>query len=248
MKSESPIYNKVIYNKEAMYSDQKPKDSNRKSEEITQGSGLRKATPSDQKPKDSDRTKLSIYNKVIYNKEAMYSDQKPKDSNRKSEEITQGSGLRKVTPSDQKPKVSDRTKSESPIYNKVIYNKGTMYSDQKPKDSNRKSEEITQGSGLRKVTPSDQKPKVSDRTKSESPIYNKVIYNKGTMYSDQKPKVSDRTNEHIETSYNNIYIIKKEMNNLKVAELREIARSRGLKGWYRLRKSDLISFITSEEQ
>ncbi len=36
--------------------------------------------------------------------------------------------------------------------------------------------------------------------------------------------------------------------NLKVLELREIAKSRGLKGWYRLRKSDLISFIISEEQ
>ncbi len=33
------------------------------------------------------------------------------------------------------------------------------------------------------------------------------------------------------------------MENLKVVELREIARSRGLKGWYRLRKSDFISFI-----
>ncbi len=36
--------------------------------------------------------------------------------------------------------------------------------------------------------------------------------------------------------------------NLKVLELRKIARSRGLKGWSRLRKSDLISFIISEEQ
>ncbi len=36
--------------------------------------------------------------------------------------------------------------------------------------------------------------------------------------------------------------------NLKVVELREIARSRGLRGWYRLRKSELISFITLEEQ
>ncbi len=36
--------------------------------------------------------------------------------------------------------------------------------------------------------------------------------------------------------------------NLKVVELREIARSRGLRGWYRLRKSELISFIISEEQ
>ena len=62
-------------------------------------------------------------------------------------------------------------KSKSPIYNKVIYNKEAMYSDQKPKDSDRKSEEITQGSGLRKATPSDQKPKVSDRTKSKSPIF-----------------------------------------------------------------------------
>ena len=36
--------------------------------------------------------------------------------------------------------------------------------------------------------------------------------------------------------------------NFKVSELREIARSRGLKGWYRLRKSDLISFIKEEEE
>ncbi len=36
--------------------------------------------------------------------------------------------------------------------------------------------------------------------------------------------------------------------NLKVVELREIAKSRGLKGYSRLRKSELISFITSEEQ
>ena len=58
----------------------------------------------------------------------------------------------------------------------------------------------------------------SNQTKSELFIYNKGIYNK-EMFG-----------------------------NLKVKELREIARSRGLKGWYRLRKSDLISFITSEEQ
>ena len=38
------------------------------------------------------------------------------------------------------------------------------------------------------------------------------------------------------------------MENLKVVELREIARSRGLKGWYRLRKSDLISFIMEKEK
>ncbi len=36
--------------------------------------------------------------------------------------------------------------------------------------------------------------------------------------------------------------------NLKVVELREIARSRGLRGWYRLRKAELVSFIVSEEQ
>ncbi len=36
--------------------------------------------------------------------------------------------------------------------------------------------------------------------------------------------------------------------NLRVLELREIARSRGLRGWYRLRKAELISFIISEEQ
>ncbi len=34
---------------------------------------------------------------------------------------------------------------------------------------------------------------------------------------------------------------------MKVVELREIARSQGLKGWYRLRKSDLISFIKNNE-
>ena len=38
------------------------------------------------------------------------------------------------------------------------------------------------------------------------------------------------------------------MESLRVKELREIARSRGLKGWYRLRKSDLISLIVAEEQ
>ncbi len=79
------------------------------------------------------------------------------DSDRRSEEITQGSGLRKATPSDQKPEVSNWTKSESSIHNKVIYNKGTMYSDQKSKVSDRKSEEIIQGSGLRKTTPKDTK-------------------------------------------------------------------------------------------
>ena len=207
-----------------MYSDQKPKDSDRKSEEITQGSGLRKATPSDQKPKDSDRTKSKspIYNKVIYNKGTMYSDQKPKVSDRKSEEITQGSGLRKATPSDQKPKVSDRTKSKSPIYNKVIYNKEAMYSDQKPK--------------------------VSDRTKSKSPIYNKVIYNKEAMYSDQKPKVSDRTKSKSNGYNKNLYNKEVMYSNKKIKDLREIAKSRGLKGWSGLRKYDLINFIERKEE
>ena len=37
------------------------------------------------------------------------------------------------------------------------------------------------------------------------------------------------------------------MNHLKVSDLRDIARSQGLKGWYRLRKSDLISFIKNNE-
>ena len=36
-------------------------------------------------------------------------------------------------------------------------------------------------------------------------------------------------------------INKGTMESLKVKDLRDIARSRGLKGWYRLRKSDLIS-------
>ncbi len=34
---------------------------------------------------------------------------------------------------------------------------------------------------------------------------------------------------------------------MKVSDLRDIARSQGLKGWYRLRKSDLISFIRDNE-
>ena len=37
------------------------------------------------------------------------------------------------------------------------------------------------------------------------------------------------------------------MNYLKVVELREIARSQGLKGYSRLKKSDLISFIKNNE-
>ncbi len=36
--------------------------------------------------------------------------------------------------------------------------------------------------------------------------------------------------------------------NLKVVELKDIARSRGLRGWSRLRKAELISFIASAEQ
>ena len=38
------------------------------------------------------------------------------------------------------------------------------------------------------------------------------------------------------------------MNRMKVKDLREIAKSRGLKGYSRLRKSELISFIMSEEE
>ena len=37
------------------------------------------------------------------------------------------------------------------------------------------------------------------------------------------------------------------MNHLRTTDLRDIARSQGLKGWYRLRKSDLISFIKNNE-
>ena len=36
--------------------------------------------------------------------------------------------------------------------------------------------------------------------------------------------------------------------NFKVSELREIAKSRGLKGYSRLRKSELISFIKDNER
>ena len=78
------------------------------------------------------------------------------------------------------------------------------------------------------------------------------------MSSNQKPKVGTLGKQCPQTKIsdlneremvlNKIYIIKEMFKNLKVVELREIARSRGLKGWYRLRKSDLISFITSEEQ
>ncbi len=36
--------------------------------------------------------------------------------------------------------------------------------------------------------------------------------------------------------------------NLKVSDLRDIARSRGLRGWSKLRKDDLISFIVGNEE
>ena len=35
--------------------------------------------------------------------------------------------------------------------------------------------------------------------------------------------------------------------NLKVSDLRDIARSRGLRGWSKLKKDDLISFIVDIE-
>ena len=38
-----------------------------------------------------------------------------------------------------------------------------------------------------------------------------------------------------------------EYKNLKVSDLRDIAKSRGLKGWSRLRKDNLISFIIGNE-
>ena len=216
-----------------MSSDQKLKVSEQRSEKITQGRGLRKAMSSDQKLKVSDQTKSESngHNKNLYNKEALSSDQKLKVSEQRSEKIIQGRGLRKAMSSDQKLKVSDQTKSESNGHNKNLYNKEAMSSDQKLKVSEQRSEKIIQGRGLRKAMSSDQKPKVSDQTKLESNGHNKNLYNKEAMSSDQKP------------IYN-----KETMNNLKVTELREIARSRGLKGWYRLRKSDLISFITSEER
>ncbi len=51
-------------------------------------------------------------------------------------------------------------------------------------------------------------------------------------------------NKTVELTYYN----KGTMESLRVKELREIARSRGLNGWYRLRKFDLISLIVAEEQ
>ncbi len=38
-----------------------------------------------------------------------------------------------------------------------------------------------------------------------------------------------------------------EYENLKVSNLRDIAKSRGLRGWARLRKTNLISFIIDNE-
>ena len=38
-----------------------------------------------------------------------------------------------------------------------------------------------------------------------------------------------------------------EYKNLKVSDLRDIAKSRGLRGWTRLRKTNLISFIIDNE-
>ena len=36
--------------------------------------------------------------------------------------------------------------------------------------------------------------------------------------------------------------------NLRVSDLRDIAKSRGLRGWSKLRKDDLISFIADNEE
>ena len=36
--------------------------------------------------------------------------------------------------------------------------------------------------------------------------------------------------------------------NLRVSDLRDIAKSRGLRGWTKLRKDDLISFIADNEE
>ncbi len=36
--------------------------------------------------------------------------------------------------------------------------------------------------------------------------------------------------------------------NLRVSDLRDMAKSRGLKGWSKLKKDDLISFIADNEE
>ncbi len=84
--------------------------------------------------------------------------------------------------------------------------------------------------------------------KSESPIYNKVIYNKEAMYSDQKPKVSDRTKSESNGYNKNLYNKEVMYSNKKIKDLREITKSRGLKGWSGLRKYDLINFIERKEE
>ncbi len=44
-----------------------------------------------------------------------------------------------------------------------------------------------------------------------------------------------------------LYTINKGMESLRVKDLREIAKSKGLKGFYKLRKSELISLINKSE-
>ena len=84
----------------------------------------------------------------------------------------------------------------------------------------------------------------------ENKEYNYIIKERN-MSTDQRSKeIISGKNLMKSKSYirNNKLYNKEAMESLKVKDLREIARSKGLKGWYRLRKSDLISFITSEEQ
>ncbi len=128
------------------------------------------------------------------------------------------------------------------LYNKGVYNKGIMsqtkisdQTNQKPKVGGLgKQCPQTNGHGEMLYNKGVYNKGIMSQTKSESTGRGEMLYNKGIM---------SQTNGHGEMLYN-----KESMNNLKVKELREIARSRGLKGWYRLRKSDLISFITSEER
>ncbi len=49
-----------------------------------------------------------------------------------------------------------------------------------------------------------------------------------------------------ETSYRKVYANKMEYKNMKLSELREVAKSRGLKGWMALKKNDLREFLIND--
>ena len=62
------------------------------------------------------------------------------------------------------------------------------------------------------------------------------LFKKYFGWQNNTDTASDTTNEKTPTE---------DLSSMKMAELREIAKSRGLKGWTKLRKSELVDFLNS---